>query len=136
MEKIKTLKNDFSELSIPAYIKKYWKLVILVIVCFFVITSYGGYNGYARVGNYFQEKFETMQEEMIQDYEDKLNARMEEINTLKGKISNLEEESSKQKGKIVELEKKKTNIKTPITVEEIIKRLKELGYDAKAIPIS
>ena len=93
MGKIKTLKNDFSELSLPAYVKKYWKLFILVIVCFFIITSYGGYNGYARVGDYFQAKFETMQAELKKDYEDKLSAKMEEINILKS------ETPAKTKGK-------------------------------------
>ncbi|MCK5016816.1 MAG: hypothetical protein KAS32_07050 [Candidatus Peribacteraceae bacterium] len=139
MEKIKALKNDFSELSFPSYFRKHWKFLGLVVILFFMVSSYGGYNGYAALGErfetYFQEQFKTWQAEIKKEYEDSLAKRMKEIESLKGQISDLEKESIEQKGMIANLAKKKVNIKKPQTVDELTKRLKELGYDTEAILI-
>ena len=103
---------------------RYWKALLILVILGLVV-----YFGASFVkGLYNKNK---VLEKAIKQYEEQIKMKEEENKKLEEMLQNLQEEQYKKEKRIKAYKQTRKELKEPISTDEILKRLKALGYEVK-----
>ena len=113
------------------WLKNSWKLTLYVI-CGFIILSciFWISNSFPRqsiIDEYLKKQEETLK----QKYEEQINLKNSEIDSLMFKINQSEQQASNLKKQLAKIKKDQQNVQKPKDSQETIARLKLLGFTPK-----